>query len=125
MPWGWWIYPSIHTEEYTPTDLHPYKSHFQKTTAFVAAPMEESDSTPVDAVLDAFEESYSNHNDPASEDLLGLYIHDFIGEANYGECGLMIRMAKAIQADERQQQHCFICQSPDHFARNYPQAKND
>ena len=32
-------------------------------------------------------------------------------------------MAKAIQTDEQQQKHCFICQSPDHFARNCPQAK--
>ena len=101
-----------------------YKSCFQKTTAFVAAPMEESDLTPVDSGLDASEKSSSNHNDPASDDLSGLYIPDFLGEANDGEWGLMIRMAKAIQADKRQQQCCYICQSPDHFARSCLQAKN-
>ena len=85
--------------------------------------MEESDSTPVDSGFDASEESTSNA-DPASEDLSGLYIPDFLGEANDGEWGLMIRMAKAIQADEQQQKCCFICQSSDHFARNCPQAKN-
>ena len=85
--------------------------------------MEESDSTPADLGFDASEESTSNAN-PTSEDLSGLYIPDFLGEANDGEWGLTIRMAKAIQADEQQQKCCFICQSPDHFARNCPQAKN-
>ena len=85
--------------------------------------MEESDSTPVDLGFDASGESASNA-DPASEDLSGLFIPDFLGEANDGEWGLTIRMAKAIQADEQQQKHCFICQSPNHFARNCPQAKN-
>ena len=33
-------------------------------------------------------------------------------------------MARAIQVDEQQQKRCFICQSPDHFVRNCPQAKN-
>ena len=82
------------------TSTNMYKSHFQKTTAFVAAPMEESDSTPVDSGLDASKESSSNHNDPASEDHSSLYIPNFLGEANDGVWGLMIRMAKAIQADE-------------------------
>ena len=85
--------------------------------------MEESDSTPVDSGFNASEESTSN-SDPASEDLSGLYIPDFLGEANDGEWGLTIRMAKAIQADEQQQKCCFISQSPNHFARNCPQAKN-
>ena len=100
-----------------------FKPQFQKTTAFEAAPVEESDSTPVDSGFDASEESTSNA-DPASEDLSGLYITDFLGEVNDGEWGLTIRMTKAIQADEQQQKCCLICQSPDHFARNCPQAKN-
>ena len=82
------------------TSTNTFKSRFQKTTAFVAAPIEESDLTPVDSGLDASEESSSNHNDPTSEDLSGLYIPNFLGEANDREWGLMIRMAKAIQADE-------------------------
>ena len=100
-----------------------FKPRFQKTTAFVAAPMEESDSTPADLGLDASKESASNA-DLTSEDHSGLYIPDFLGEANDGEWGLTIRMARAIQVDEQQQKHCFVCQSPDHFVRNCPQAKN-
>ena len=91
--------------------------------AFVAAPLEESSPTPADLELDASKESTSNA-DIASDDHSGLYIPDFLGEANDGEWGLMIRMARAIQVDEQQQKHCFVCQSPDHFVRNCPQAKN-
>ena len=85
--------------------------------------MEESDSTPVNSGFDTLEESTSNA-DLASEDLSGLYIPDFLGEVNDREWGLTIRMARAIHADEQQQKCCFVCQSPDHFARNCPQAKN-
>ena len=125
MPWGWRIYlydPQKGTTQWTSNNT--FKLRFQKTTAFVAAPMEESDSTPADSGFNASEESASNNANPASEDLSGLYIPDFLGEANDREWGLTIRMAKAIQADEQQQKCCFICQSPDHFARNCPQAKN-
>ena len=106
------------------TSNNTFKPHFQKTTAFVAAPMEEPNSTPADSGFDASKEPASNNADPALEDLSSLYIPHFLGEVNDGEWGLRIRMAKAIQADEQQQKHCFISQSPDHFARNCPQAKN-
>ena len=100
-----------------------YKSRFEKTTAFVAAPLEESDPTPADSGPDASEGSSSNA-DLTSDDHSSFYIPDFLGEANDGEWGLMIRMARAIQVDEQQQKCCFVCQSPDHFVRNCPQAKN-
>ena len=106
------------------TSNNTFKPRFKRMTAFVAAPMEESDSTPMELGFDMSEESASNNADPASEDLSGLYIPNFLGEVNDGEWGLTIRMDKAIQADEQQQKCCFICQSPDHFARNCPQAKN-
>ena len=34
------------------------------------------------------------------------------------------RMAQAVQADERLKKRCFACQSPDHFIRECPMAKN-
>ena len=83
-----------------------FKLRFQMTMAFVAAPIEESDSTPADSGLDASEESASNA-DFASDDHSGLYIPDFLGEVNDGEWGLTIRMARAFQVDEQQQKHCF------------------
>ena len=100
-----------------------FKPRFQKTTAFVAAPIEESDSTPADLGLGASEESASKA-DLASDDHSGLFIPDFLSEVDDGEWGLTIRMTRAIQVDEQQKKCCFVCQSPDHFVRNCPQAKN-
>ena len=90
--------------------------------AFVVAPLDESDSPPADSGLGASEESASNA-DLTSNDHSGLYIPNFLDEVNDGEWGLTIRMARAIQVDEQQQKHCFVCQSPDHFVRNCPKAK--
>ena len=99
-----------------------FKPQFQKTTAFVAAPIEGSDPTPADSGLDALKSPHPMLTLPWMT-TPSLYIPDFLGEANNGEWGLMIRMARAIQVDEQQQKHCFVCQSPDHFVRNCPQAK--
>ena len=99
-----------------------FKPPFQKMTVFVAAPLHEPDPTSADSGFDATKESASNADD-ASDDHSSLYIPDFLGEANDGEWGLTIRMARGIQVDEQQQKHCFVCQSPDHFVRNCPQAK--
>ena len=105
------------------TSNSSFKPRFQKTMAFVAAPLEEPSPIPADSEFDTSEESASNA-DIASDDHSGLYIPDFLGEANDGEWGLMIRITRAIQVDEQQQKHCFVCQSPDQFVRNCPQAKN-
>ena len=91
--------------------------------AFEVTPIEESESTPADSGLSASEESASNA-DLASDDHSGLYIPDFLSEVNDREWELTIRMARAIEVDEQQQKCCFVCQSPDHFVRNCPQAKN-
>ena len=98
------------------TSTSSFKPWFQKTTAIVAAPLEESGPTLADSGLDASEESASNA-DLTSDDHSGLYIPDFLSEANDGEWG-------PSQVDKQQQKHCFVCQSPDHFVRNCPQAKN-
>ena len=105
------------------TSNSSFKPRFQKTTAFVAAPLEESGPTSTDSGLDASEESAPSA-DLTSDNHSGLYIPNFLGEANDGEWGLTIRMASVIQVDEQQQKCCFVCQSPDHFVRSCPQAKN-
>ena len=105
------------------TSNSSFKPRFQKMMAFVAAPLEEPSPIPADSEFDASEESASNA-DIASDDHSGLYIPDFLGEANDGEWRLTIRMARAIQIDEQQQKRCFVCQSPDQFVRTCPQTKN-
>ena len=92
-------------------------------TAFVVTPLEESKPTSAGLGFGTAKEPASNAH-VASDGHSGLYIPDFLREANDGEWGLTIRMARAIQVDEQHQKHCFVCQSPDHFVRNCPQANN-
>ena len=62
--------------------------------------------------------------DSASNNSGGLYIPEFLGEAPDGNWGLNVRMAQAIKDDEAKRKKCFVCQSPDHFIRDCPVAKN-
>ena len=54
----------------------------------------------------------------------GLFIPSFLEEALGGDGNLQIKMARTMQAQERQERRCFICQSPDHLMRDHYQGKN-
>ena len=62
--------------------------------------------------------------EPSQEEQGGLYIPHFLSGTTDAHWGLNVRMAQAIQADEQLCKRCFACQSPDHFIRDCPQAKN-
>ena len=80
-----------------------YKPHFHKTTAFAASVEQTSDSAPTES---------------------GLFIPSFLEEALGGDGNLQIKMAHTMQAQEKQERRCFICQSPDHLMRDHYQGKN-
>ena len=105
----------------------PYTSgcrpYCQKTTAFVAAPLEVPEFVPVDSEVEPSEESGTEETEPASEEAGGLYNLDFLSEAPDGNWDLNFRLAQTMQADELHQSHCFICQSPDHLMKECPNAK--
>ena len=58
------------------------------------------------------------------EDDEGLFIPSFLKEALGGDGNLQIKMAHTMQAQEKQERRCFICQSPDHLMRDHYQGKN-
>ena len=58
------------------------------------------------------------------EDDEGLFIPSFLEEALGGDGNLQIKMACTMQAQEKQERRCFICQSPDHLMRDHYQGKN-
>ena len=62
--------------------------------------------------------------EPTREDDEGLFIPSFLEEALGGDGNLQIKMAHTMQAQERQERRCFICQSPDHLMRDHYQGKN-
>ena len=54
----------------------------------------------------------------------GLYIPSFLEEALGGDCNLQVKMACTMQAQEKHDRKCFICQSMDHLMRDHYQGKN-
>ena len=95
-----------------------------KTTAFTASIEETSDP--------ALSEPGPSH--PEDEDHLGgesiqegdegLFIPSFLEEALGGDGNLQIKMACTMQAQEKRDRKCFICQSVDHLMRDHYQGKN-
>ena len=101
-----------------------YRPCFHKTTAFTASVEE----TPDPAL------SEPGPSLPEDEDHLGgestqegnerLYIPSFLEEALGGDCNLQIKMAHTMQAQEKCDRKCFICQSVDHLMKDHYQGKN-
>ena len=55
----------------------------------------------------------------------GTYLPEFLSESPIGgDWSINVKMANAIQANEQFKKRCFECNSPDHFIKDYPQAKN-
>ena len=110
------------TQASTPLGGH-FKPRFQRPSARVAVAVGDLESNPEEVEYQVEEEESPSTLD-SSNDSGGLYIPDFLGEAPDGNWGLNFRMAQAIQADEARRKKCFACQSPDHFIRDCPIAKN-
>ena len=101
-----------------------YKPCFHKTTAFTAS----VEGSP-DPVLSEQEPSLPEDNDYLGGELTqeedeGLYIPSFLEEALGGDCNLQIKMACTMQAQERCDKKCFICQSGDHLMKDHYKGKN-
>ena len=80
------------------------------------APLESGPSSP--------ENEDHSEVESTREDDEGLFIPSFLEEALGGNGNLQIKMACTMQAQEKQERRCFICQSPDHLMRDHYQGKN-
>ena len=98
-------------------------SRFPKTTAFAAAVGEVSEVT-LETDEEADIKGGPEGADLATEESVGVYLPDFLGQAQDGNWGLNVRMAVAMQEHERQKRKCFICQSTEHLMRDCPNQKN-
>ena len=101
-----------------------YKPRFHKTTAFTASVKETTDSTPTELGPSPPEDEDHPEVEPTQKDDEGLFIPSFLEEALGGDGNLQIKMARTMQAQEKQERRCFICQSPDHLMRDHYQGKN-
>ena len=101
-----------------------YKPHFHKTTAFAASVEESADPALSEQGPSIPKDDDHLGGEPIQEEDEGLYIPSFLEEALGGDCNLQIKMACTMQAQERRDKKCFICQSGDHLMKDHYKEKS-
>ena len=100
-----------------------YRPHFHKTMAFVASVEETPDPALSEPGPSLPEDKDHLGGESTQEGDEGLYIPSFLEEALGGDCNLQIKMAYTMQAQEKHDRKCFICQSADHLMKDHYQEK--
>ena len=100
-----------------------YKPHFHKTTAFATSVKGSPDPAVSEQGPSLPEDDDHLEGEPTQEEDEGLYIPSFLEEALGGDGNLQIRMACTMQAQERCNKKCFICQSGDHLKKDHYKEK--
>ena len=101
-----------------------YKPHFHKTTAFATSVEGSPDPALSEQGPSLPEDDDHLEGQPTQEEDEGLYIPSFLEEALGGDGNLQIKMARTMQAQERCDKKCFICQSGNHLMKDHYKEKN-
>ena len=101
-----------------------YRPRFHKTTTFAASVEESPDPALSEQGSSLPEDDDHLGGEPIQEEDEGLYIPSFLEEALGGDGNLQIKMARTMQAQERHDKKCFICQSGDHLMKEHYKEKN-
>ena len=101
-----------------------YKPCFHKTTTFATSVKGSPDPAPSEQEPSLSEEDDHLEVEPTQEGDEGLYIPSFLEDALGGDGNLQIKMVHTIQAQERCNKKCFICQLGDHLMRDHYKGKN-
>ena len=101
-----------------------YRPRFHKTMAFTASIKETSDPALSELGPSLPEDEDHLGGESTQEGDEGLFILSFLEEALGGDGNLQIKMARTMQAKEKHDRKCFICQSLDHLMRDHYQGKN-
>ena len=101
-----------------------YKPCFHKTTAFVASVEETSDPALSEPGPSLPEDEDHLRGESTQEGDEGLFIPSFLEDALGGDGNLQIKMAHTMQAKEKCDRKCFICQSMDHLMKDHYKGKN-
>ena len=109
----------------TVTQTSGYKPHFHKTTAFAASVKGSPNPALSEQEPSLPEDDDHLEVEPIQEEDEGLYIPSFLEEALGGDGNLQIKMACTIQAQERHDKKCFLCQSGDHLTKDHYKVKNE
>ena len=101
-----------------------YKPHFHKTTAFAASVKGLPDPALAESEPSLPEDNDHLGGEPTQGEDEGLYIPSFLEEALGGDCNLQFKMSHTMQAQEKHDRKCFICQSGDYLMKDHYQGKN-
>ena len=101
-----------------------YRPCFHKTMAFVASIKETSDPALSEPGPSLPEDEDHLGGESTQEGDEGLFIPSFLEEALGGNGNLQIKMACTMQAQEKHDRKCFICQSLNNLMRDHYQGKN-
>ena len=101
-----------------------YKPRFHKTMAFMASIEETLDPALSEPGPSLPEEEDHLGGESTQEGDEGLFIPSFLEEALGGDGNLQIKMAHTMQAQEKHDRKCFICQSMDHLMKDHYKGKN-
>ena len=101
-----------------------YKPRFHKTTAFTPSVEGSPDPALSEQGPSLPEEDDHLEGEPTQEEDEGLYIPSFLEEVVGGDGNLQIKMAHTMQAQERHDKKCFICQSGDHLMKDHYKEKS-
>ena len=101
-----------------------YRPCFHKITVFAASVEETPD--PALSELGPSPPKDEDHlgGEPTQEGDEELYMPSFLEEALRGDCNLQIKMAHTMQAQEKHDRKCFICQSAYHLMEDHFKGKN-
>ena len=94
-----------------------------KTTTF-AASVEESTDPALSEQGPSIPKDDDHLGGEPIQEQDGLYIPSFLEEALGGDGNLQIKMAHTMQAQERCNKKCFICQSGDHLMKDHYKEEN-
>ena len=111
-------------QQRTAAQTSGYRPCFHKTMAFAASVEETSDPALSEPGPSLPEDEDHLGGESTQEGDEGLFIPSFLEEALGGDGNLQIKMAHTMQAQEKHDRKCFICQSLDHLMRDHYQGKN-
>ena len=100
-----------------------YRPCFHKTTTFAASVEESTDPALSEQGSSIPKDDDHLGGEPIQEEDEGMYIPSFLEEALGGDGNLQIKMAHTMQAQERCDKKCFICQSGDHLMKDHYKEK--
>ena len=95
-----------------------------RTTAFAASIAEPEEAESAEKEDESSPGDDSGEQSQPEGETGGVFLPNFLGEAEDGNWGLNVRMAAAMQEYEKPRRKCFLCKSLEHLMRDCPDQKN-